>query len=66
MFDVCVIGHVAKHLILAQGKGRGPRPGGAAYYAAMAFRSLGLRTAVLTKVAAEDRIEALEAAGVVA
>ena len=66
MFDVCVIGHVSKDHSVVWGKTTGPRPGGAAYYAAMAFRSLGLRTAVLTTVAAEDRIEALEAAGVVA
>ena len=54
MFDVCVIGHVSKDLVVVGGEATGPRPGGAAYYAAMAFRSLGLNTAVVTKVGRED------------
>jgi sugar/nucleoside kinase (ribokinase family) len=54
MFDVCVIGHVARDLNVIAGVERPPSPGGAAYYSSMAYRSLGLRTLVVTKVAAAD------------
>ncbi len=54
MFDVCVIGHVVWDRNFYGNLGRKPQPGGVAYYAAMTYCRLGLRTAVVTKVAAKD------------
>ena len=54
MFDACVIGHVVRDLNVIAGVERPPSPGGAAYYSSMAYRSLGLRTLVVTKVAPAD------------
>ncbi len=53
MYDVCVIGHVTKDVVKIHGMTR-EMPGGTAYYAGMALRSLGLNVAVITKVAAGD------------
>ncbi len=53
-FDACVIGHVVRDLNVIAGVERPPAPGGAAYYSSMVYRSLGLRTLILTKVAPED------------
>ena len=67
MFDVCVIGHVVRDINTIAGREYDPRPGGAAYYATMVYARLGLRTAVLTKVAIDDEpalLEELFAAGV--
>jgi sugar/nucleoside kinase (ribokinase family) len=55
MFDVCVIGHVTKDVIKANGKIRREIPGGTAYYTSMTLRSLGLDVAVITKVAQQDQ-----------
>ena len=52
MFDVCVIGHVARDVIAIQQREHAPRPGGTAYYSSVVYRSLGLSVAVVTKVAA--------------
>jgi hypothetical protein len=54
MFDACVIGHVVRDLNVIAGVERPPCPGGAAYYSSIVYRSLGLRTLVVTKVAAAD------------
>jgi len=54
MFDVCVIGHVVWDRNFYGNLGRKPQPGGVGYYAAMTYCRLGLRTAVVTKVAAKD------------
>ncbi len=54
MFDVCVIGHVVWDRNFYGNLGRKPQPGGVAYYAAMTYCRLGLRTAVVTKVAVKD------------
>ncbi len=54
MFDVCVIGHVVWDRNFYGNLERKPQPGGVAYYVAMTYRRLGLRTAVVTKVAAKD------------
>jgi sugar/nucleoside kinase (ribokinase family) len=54
MFDACVIGHVVRDLNVIAGVERPPAPGGAAYYSSMVYRSLGLRTLIVTKVALED------------
>lgn len=54
MFDVCVIGHVTRGLLTINGKTERKLPGGTAYYAGISCKSLGLDTAVITKVAKED------------
>jgi len=53
VFDICVIGHVTKDIVRIGGKEK-QLPGGTAYYASMAMKSLGLNVAVITKVAKED------------
>ncbi|MGH6943250.1 MAG: PfkB family carbohydrate kinase [Geminicoccaceae bacterium] len=67
MYDVCLIGHVVRDLNSIGGADLPPRPGGAAYYATMVYRRLGLRTAVVTRVAAPDEdllLSELRTAGV--
>lgn len=58
-FDICVIGHVTKDIIRVR-DGETKHPGGAAYYTSMTLRRLGLKIAVITKVAAEDQDSLLE------
>lgn len=68
MFDICVIGHVTKDVIKANGEIQREMPGGTAYYTSMALRSLGLDVAVITKVASEDHdhvLNPLKRAGIV-
>jgi sugar/nucleoside kinase (ribokinase family) len=64
-FDVCVIGHVARDINTIGGVEHEPSPGGAAYYSTMVYRRLGMRAAVVTKVAAQDEplLHELRAAG---
>lgn len=67
MFDVCVIGHVVRDVNTIKGSEYRPRPGGTAYYSSMVYQSLGLRTAIITCVAAEDEdtlLSELRASGV--
>jgi sugar/nucleoside kinase (ribokinase family) len=62
-----VIGHVARDINTIGGTEYEPRPGGAAYYSTMVYTHLGLRAAVLTKVADPDEpilLQELRAAGV--
>ena len=59
-FDVCVVGHVTRDVNTIDGVPQEPSPGGTAYYSSMAYRSLGLRTAVVTRVATEDQTELLD------
>jgi sugar/nucleoside kinase (ribokinase family) len=54
MFDVSVIGHVVRDVNTIGGSEYEPSPGGTAYYSAIVYASLGLRTAVVTKVARQD------------
>jgi sugar/nucleoside kinase (ribokinase family) len=54
LFDVCVIGHVARDINTILGVEHAPSPGGAAYYSTMVYCRLGMRAAVVTKVAVED------------
>ncbi len=54
MFDVCVIGPVVWDRNFYGNLERTPQPGGVAYYASMTYCRLGLSTAVVTKVAAND------------
>ncbi len=59
MYDVCVIGHITKDIIKIDDVTR-EMPGGTVYYAGMAFRSLGLTVAVITKVANDDEPQLME------
>lgn len=54
LFDACVIGHVVRDENVISGVARPPAPGGAAYYSSIVYARLGLRTAVVTKVAPAD------------
>ena len=51
--EFCVIGHVTRDIIRI-GQETIEMPGGAAYYASLAMKSLGASVAVVTKVAPED------------
>jgi sugar/nucleoside kinase (ribokinase family) len=65
-FEVCVIGHVARDINSIRGVEHAPSPGGAAYYSTMVYCRLGMRAAVVTKVAPEDEplLGELQGAGV--
>jgi sugar/nucleoside kinase (ribokinase family) len=54
VFDVCVIGPVARDSNAVGTRELPPQPGGAACYSTMVYAALGLRAAVLTRVAAAD------------
>ena len=54
VFDICVVGHVTKDIVRV-GHTTTTKPGGTAYYTAVASRSLGLKVAVVTKGAPSDR-----------
>lgn len=60
MDEICVIGPVTKDLIYKDGKLFRQGPGGAAYYAAMAAKALGVTVSVFTQLADEDRGELLK------
>jgi sugar/nucleoside kinase (ribokinase family) len=66
LFDACVIGHVARDINTIRGVEHAPSPGGAAYYSTMVYCRLGMRAAVVTKVAVEDErlLQQLKDAGV--
>lgn len=67
MFDVCVVGHVVRDINTLGGIAQAPSPGGTAYYSAIVYASLGLETAVVTRVAPADEdalLGDLRAAGV--
>ncbi len=53
-FDVCVIGPVARDSNAVGTRELPPQPGGAAFYSTMVYLALGLRAAVVTRVAAAD------------
>ncbi len=53
-FDVCVIGHVTKDIISVGQTTTATTPGGTAYYTSVGLTKLGLRVAVVTKLAKED------------
>ncbi len=54
MHDICVVGHVTRDLVRREGRVAESLPGGVAHYAGVALASLGLDTAVVTKLAQED------------
>ena len=58
VFDICVIGHITRDIIRV-GRTTMSNPGGSAYYTAVALRRLGLKVAVVTKVAQSDRARLL-------
>jgi hypothetical protein len=53
-FDACVIGPVARDINAVGAREQPPQPGGAAYYSTMVYAALGLRVAVVTRVAPAD------------
>jgi sugar/nucleoside kinase (ribokinase family) len=53
-YEVCAIGHVTRDVVVRTDGSRRQMLGGAAYYAAAALGRLGVRTAVITKMAARD------------
>ncbi len=54
MFDACIIGPVARDINAVGTTEYPPQPGGAAYYSTMVYVALGLRAAVVTRVAPAD------------
>ena len=54
VYDICVVGHVCWDRNLINGRCMPAAPGGVAYYSSLAYLQLGLRVAVLTKVAEKD------------
>jgi len=60
MFDICVIGPITRDIIRIAGKPQKEMPGGVVYYASHTYRSLGLRTAVITKAVQQDADELLQ------
>jgi len=65
-FQACVVGHVTRDIVTLPGSPPKIMPGGTAYYSAIAFASLGLATAVITRVAREDEglLDGLRGAGI--
>ena len=53
-FDVCVVGHVTRDLVRDASGAIRSQTGGAAYYGAAALARLGLRTRLVTRLAAAD------------
>lgn len=54
-FDICIIGHLTKDLIYKDQKLVQQQTGGVAYYSTIAAANLGLKTALLTKLADGDK-----------
>lgn len=57
-FDICVVGHITRDIIRI-GRTKKATPGGTGYYTSIALSRLGLKVAVLTKVAESDRADLL-------
>lgn len=57
-FDICIIGHVTRDFIRIRDEIR-KNPGGTAYYTSLPLQHLGLKVAVITKLAIEDEISLL-------
>jgi len=64
-FDVVMIGHFAKDRLVVDGRGD-VASGGGVYYGSIALRQLGVRVAVVTRLAVSDfaRLDELKQAGV--
>ncbi len=52
-FDICVVGHITRDIIRI-GRTKRVTTGGTGYYSSIALNRLGLKVAVLTKMAGED------------
>ena len=59
MHDICIVGHVTRDVVRREGRVAETLPGGVAHYAGVALASLGLDTAVVTKLAEPDAGELL-------
>ena len=57
-FDICVVGHITRDIIRI-GRTKKATPGGTGYYTSIALSKLGLKVAVLTKVAESDKADLL-------
>ena len=57
-FDICVVGHITRDIVRVGQRTRAI-PGGTAYYASVALRRLGLKVAVVTKMAKGDEVPVL-------
>lgn len=57
MFDICVIGHITKDIVII-GKNEKELPGGVAYYFSLALKNLDphIKIAVVTKLKKEDKV----------
>jgi sugar/nucleoside kinase (ribokinase family) len=53
MFDIAMIGHFSKDVLITLGEVK-TMPGGAVYYGSIPVAKMGLRIAVITKIAEED------------
>ncbi len=53
MFDVCVVGQITKDIVKTA-DGEIEKPGGTAYYTAIALKKLGMSVAVITKLRHQD------------
>ncbi|MFX1254370.1 MAG: hypothetical protein ACFFCZ_22350 [Promethearchaeota archaeon] len=54
MFDVCVIGHITRDIIISKNIEK-EMPGGTAYYSSIALKNLGSNVCVVTKTAKKDK-----------
>ncbi len=54
MHDICIVGHVTRDVVRRGDRPAKTLPGGVAHYAGVALASLGLDTAVVTKLAEQD------------
>ncbi len=57
-FDICIIGHVTRDIVRIMDEAR-KNPGGTAYYTSLPLQRLGLKVAVITKLATEDQTSLL-------
>lgn len=57
-FDICIIGHVTRDIIRIRAV-EWKNPGGTAYYTSLPLQRLGLKVAVVTKVASADQTSLL-------
>jgi sugar/nucleoside kinase (ribokinase family) len=57
VFDICVIGHITKDIVII-GKNKKELPGGVAYYFSLALKNLDphIKIAVVTKLKKEDKV----------
>lgn len=54
MFDICTVGHITKDIIKTRTEEK-IMPGGTGYYCSMALKSIGAKTALITKIGESDK-----------